>query len=165
MLKSKDAAALEEFLRSLRSALGKNLLGAKLFGSKATGKDQRDSDIDVLVVVNQNGVEIEDQVLDIVFDVNIKHDVYISPRGIDRSILSDPCGASRLFFKPLQKKGFRCEGGTRVRTRRCFIRLFRRGPEKISKSREIVSCRILEAANFGQMADAWKQSGAFEQRR
>ena len=89
-LKSKDAAALEEFLQGLRSAVGKNLLEAKLFGSKATGKDQQDSDIDVLVVVNQNGVEIEDQVLDIAFGVNVKHDVYISPRVIDRSILSDP---------------------------------------------------------------------------
>ncbi len=74
-LKSKDAAALEEFLPSLRSALEKNLLEAKLFGSKATGKDQPDSDIDVLVVVNRNGVETEDRVLDIAFDVNLKHDV------------------------------------------------------------------------------------------
>ena len=66
-LKSKDAAALEEFLRSLRSALGKNLLEAKLFGSKARGRDQPDSDIDVLVVVNRNGVETEDRVLNIAF--------------------------------------------------------------------------------------------------
>jgi predicted nucleotidyltransferase len=47
-LKPTDTAALEEFLRSLGSALGKNLLETKLFGSKATGKDQPDSDIDVL---------------------------------------------------------------------------------------------------------------------
>jgi predicted nucleotidyltransferase len=66
-LRSKDAAALEEFLRGLRSALGKNLLEAKLFGSKATGRDQPDSDIDMLVVVNRNGAEMED--LDMAFDV------------------------------------------------------------------------------------------------
>jgi uncharacterized protein len=104
-LKSKDAAALEEFLRSLRSALGKNLFEAKLFGSKATGKDQPGSDIDVLVVVDQNGVEIEDRVLDIAFDVNLKHDVYISPRVIDRSIVSDPVWSITPFLRAVAKDG------------------------------------------------------------
>lgn len=104
-LKSKDAAALEEFLRGLRDALGKNLLEAKLFGSKATGRDQPDSDIDVLVVVNQNGAEIEDRVLDIAFDVNLKHDVYISPRVIDRSILSDPVWSITPFLRAIAKEG------------------------------------------------------------
>ena len=106
-------SSARRILAKLRAALGKNLLEAKLFGSKATEKDRRDSDIDVLVVVKQNGVETEDQILDIAFDVNLKHDVYISPRVIDRSILSPiRCGASPLFFEPLQKKGYLCEAGT-----------------------------------------------------
>lgn len=104
-LKPKDAAALEEFLRSLRSALGKNLLEAKLFGSKATGKDQPDSDIDVLVVVKKNGVEVEDRVLDIAFDVNLKHEVYISPKVVDRSILADPVWSVTPFLQTIAKEG------------------------------------------------------------
>ena len=88
-LKSKDAEALREFLDRLRQVLAINLIEVKLFGSKATGKDQRDSDIDVLVAVENGGVEIEDQVLEIAFDVNLKHDVYVSPRVIDRATLSD----------------------------------------------------------------------------
>lgn len=104
-LKSNDAAALQEFLRKVRAALGNNLVEAKLFGSKATGRDQPDSDIDVLLVVNQGGVEIEDQVLDIAFDVNLKHDVYISPRVIDRSILSDPVWSITPFLQAVAKEG------------------------------------------------------------
>src|SRR2546430_12911067 len=104
-LKSRDAAALEEFLQSLRSALGKNLLEAKLFGSKATGRDQSDSDIDVLVVVNRNGAKTEDRVLDIAFDVNLKHDVYISPRVIDLSTLSDPVWGITLLLRAIAKQG------------------------------------------------------------
>jgi uncharacterized protein len=104
-LKSKDAAALEEFLGNLRSALGKNLLEAKLFGSKATGRDQPDSDIDVLVVVNRNGAKTEDRVLDIAFDVNLKHDVYISPRVIGRSTLSDPVWSITPFLRAVAKEG------------------------------------------------------------
>jgi predicted nucleotidyltransferase len=59
-LKSKDAAAIEEFVKQTRAVLGNNLIELKLFGSKATGKDQPDSDIDVLVAVEKDGVEVED---------------------------------------------------------------------------------------------------------
>jgi predicted nucleotidyltransferase len=104
-LKSKDAAALEEFLRELRADLRNNLVEVKLFGSKATGRDQPDSDIDVLVVVDQGDVETEDQVLDIAFNVNLKHEVYISPRVIDRSILADPVWSITPFLRAVAKEG------------------------------------------------------------
>ena len=104
-LKSKDAEALQEFLERLRQGLGINLIEVKLFGSKATGKDQRDSDIDVLVAVENGGVEIEDQVLEIAFDVNLKHDVYVSPRVIDRATLSDPVWSITPFLRAVAKEG------------------------------------------------------------
>ena len=104
-LKSKDAEALQEFLERLRQVLGINLIEVKLFGSKAIGKDQRDSDIDVLVAVEKGGVEIEDQVLEIAFDVNLKHDVYVSPRVIDRATLADPVWSITPFLKAIAKEG------------------------------------------------------------
>ena len=104
-LKSKDAEALQEFLERVRQLLGINLIEVKLFGSKATGKDQRDSDIDVLVAVEKGGVEIEDQVLEIAFDVNLKHDVYVSPRVIDRATLTDPVWSITPFLRVIAKEG------------------------------------------------------------
>ena len=104
-LKSKDAEALQEFLERVRQLLGINLIEVKLFGSKATGKDQWDSDIDVLVAVETGGVEIEDQVLEIAFDVNLKHDVYVSPRVIDRATLSDPVWSITPFLRAIAKEG------------------------------------------------------------
>jgi predicted nucleotidyltransferase len=104
-LKSKDAAALEEFLKELRAVVGNNLIEAKLFGSKATGRDQPDSDIDVLVVVKKAGAKVEDQVVDIAFNVNLKHDVYISPRVIDRSTLADPVWSITPFLQAIAKDG------------------------------------------------------------
>ena len=102
-LKSKDAAAIEEFVVRLRTVLGKNLVEVKLFGSKATGNDQPDSDIDVLVAVDKGGVEVEDEVLDIAFKTNLKHEVYISPRVIDRATLADPVWSTTPFLKAIAK--------------------------------------------------------------
>ena len=104
-LKSKDAAAIEEFVKQVRAVLGKNLVEVKLFGSKATGKDQPDSDIDVLVAVEKDGVEVEDTVLHIAFDINLKHEVYISPRVIDRATLADPVWRITPFLKAIAKEG------------------------------------------------------------
>jgi predicted nucleotidyltransferase len=115
-LKSKDAAALEESVQRVRAVLGNKLLEVKLFGSKATGKDQPDSDIDVLVAAEKGGVEVEDEVLDVAFDINLRHEVYISSRVIDRATLADPVWritpflkAITHFLKLLQKKAFLCE--------------------------------------------------------
>ena len=104
-LNSKDAAAVEDFVEQVRAALGTNLIELKLFGSKATGKDQRDSDIDVLIAVEKGGVEVEDEILDIAFDTNLKHEVYISPRVIDRATLADPVWSITPFLKTIAKDG------------------------------------------------------------
>ncbi len=104
-LKSKDADALKDFLQKLRNVLGHKLIEVKLFGSKARGEDAADSDIDVLVVVSEASVEIEDQVLDIAFEVNLKHEVYISPRVIDHAILDDPVWKITPFLQAVSKEG------------------------------------------------------------
>ena len=104
-LKSKDEAAIEEFVNRVRVALGQNLVEVKLFGSKATGTDAPDSDIDLLVTVAEAGVAVEDKVLDIAFDVNLKHEVYISPRVIDRATLTNPVWSITPFLKAIEQEG------------------------------------------------------------
>lgn len=104
-LKPKDAAAVEEFVLRLRALLGSNRVEVKLFGSKATGKDQPESDIDVFVSVEKGSVDVEDQVLDVAFAVNLKHEVYISPRVIDRAILTDPVWSITPFLKAVAEEG------------------------------------------------------------
>src|SRR5947207_1126453 len=104
-LNSKDAAAVEDFVERVRAALGTHLIELKLFGSKATGKDQPDSDIDVLIAVEKGGVKVEDKILDIAFDTNLKHEVYISPRVIDRATFADPVWSITPFLKAIAKEG------------------------------------------------------------
>jgi predicted nucleotidyltransferase len=103
-LMPKDAAALEAFAQLIRDRLKENLVALKLFGSKVRG-DTQDSYIDVLVVVNQGTLAVEDLVLDIAFDVNLKHDVYISPKVITQATLEDPIWKITPFFRNLAKEG------------------------------------------------------------
>ncbi|WP_447977318.1 nucleotidyltransferase domain-containing protein [Candidatus Nitrospira bockiana] len=104
-LNPKDAAAIQEFSERVRSELRTELVDLKLFGSKATGRDVEESDIDVLVVVDQRTPELEDRILDIAFDVNVAHEVYISPRVIGKAILDDPVWKITPFLRHIAAEG------------------------------------------------------------
>ncbi|MDC8448091.1 MAG: hypothetical protein OJF51_004912 [Nitrospira sp.] len=105
LLKPKDAAAIDEFVQTIRSGLQSHVVDLKLFGSKATGRDVEESDIDVLIVVDQKTPGLEDRIVDIAFDVNLAHDVYISPRVIDKAILDDPVWKITPFLRHIAAEG------------------------------------------------------------
>lgn len=94
-----DAAAVADFAARVRSGLGRGVLDMRLFGSKSTGRDEPLSDSDILVVVEDTSVAVEDKVLAIAFDVNLAHDVYISPRVLGRAVLDDPVWSSTAFVR------------------------------------------------------------------
>lgn len=102
---AQDAAAVDEFVRRARDVLGANLLALKLFGSKARGEGEEDSDIDVLVVVAESGSPAEDRVLDVAFEVNLSHGVYISPRVIAGATLEDPVWRITPFLQVTEREG------------------------------------------------------------
>jgi predicted nucleotidyltransferase len=104
-LRATDARALDEFVQAVRSTLGHQVVSLKLFGSKATGTDVPGSDIDVLVVVSDWTVKLEDAIIDIAFVVNLEHDVYISPRVIDHSLLEHSVWRITPFARALETTG------------------------------------------------------------
>lgn len=104
-LAPKDAAALREFARQVADRLGGNLISLTLFGSKARGVDVPDSDIDVLVAVNEMATGVEDEVLDVAFEINLAHEVYISPRVIAKAILDDPVWRITPFLQAVAREG------------------------------------------------------------
>jgi predicted nucleotidyltransferase len=104
-LSAQDAAALDEFVRRVREALGPNLVALKLFGSKARGEGASDSDIDVIVVVEESGSPTEDRVLDVAFEVNVAHGVYISPRVVAKATLEDPVWRITPFLRAIEREG------------------------------------------------------------
>jgi uncharacterized protein len=104
-LTKKHTEALETFAVAVRRRLGNSLVALKLFGSHARGEAAPDSDLDVLVLVDEASPALENAVLDLAFDVNLAHDVYISPRVIGRRILDDPVWRHTPFIRALETEG------------------------------------------------------------
>jgi len=84
-LTEKDQLALKKFKEAVTNALGSELVGLTLFGSKARGEAREDSDIDVLVITNSGNWHLSDVVYRIVTDILLDDDdVIVSPKVIGK---------------------------------------------------------------------------------
>ena len=104
-LKKSEREAVKEFCTAVKKTLGNGLVGLKLFGSKARGKARRDSDIDIAVMVRKRNSSVWDKVMDAAFTVNVKWDVYISPRVIESRTLRNPKWRVTGFVQNLEREG------------------------------------------------------------
>lgn len=75
---SSEIEAIDRIVTELRSRWPDAKL--KLFGSKVTGKFDKESDIDVLIILPcEVDEKIREEIIDMIFDINLKFDTNISP--------------------------------------------------------------------------------------
>jgi predicted nucleotidyltransferase len=81
------------------------LVDLRLYGSKARDTADVDSDIDVMIELEELTLRFYDKVFDMVFDVNLRHGVLISAVLFGRKELEDgPMSASPLY-KAIERDG------------------------------------------------------------
>lgn len=106
-LPQKEAAALSDFAHRVRTALGDQLVELRLFGSRARGDAGPHSDIDVLVIVNGKSERwrLATAVSEVAFDVNLDHDVFISPVIVSETVVRDPVWRETPFARSAYGNG------------------------------------------------------------
>ena len=68
-----DQNILKELKKKLGGALGDRLVSMKLFGSRARGDFESDSDIDIAIIVKDLSRELRNQILEIVCSLEIRY--------------------------------------------------------------------------------------------
>lgn len=101
----KGRNALKKFKERCFASFGEKIVEIQLFGSRARQNNKPDSDFDLFVVVNEDISSIEDKIIDIAFDINLKYGIYISPRVVSISILNNPLWKDLPFFTNVKKEG------------------------------------------------------------
>jgi predicted nucleotidyltransferase len=92
----------EKALKELKIALAENyqLLDFRIFGSKTKGTDIKDSDLDVMIVLEEHSPTIESRIDDLIFDINLKYDCFITAIFFSRKELEvGPMSQSPIYKK------------------------------------------------------------------
>ncbi len=100
-----DTEAIKEFVKKVKNKLGSNLITLRLFGSKVRKEDTLESDVDILVEVERRNEEVWDEVMNISFEVNLKWEVYISPRIVEREKFRSQRWSVTGFAQAVQREG------------------------------------------------------------
>ena len=97
----------EVALRILKERLttGYPILDFRIFGSKVRGKDTPQSDIDVMIKIAQLNPVTEAEIYDIVFDVNLENDCFISVIIFSKDEIEDGPMSESPVYKTIMKEG------------------------------------------------------------
>jgi predicted nucleotidyltransferase len=74
-----ERRALSAFKAAVQSALGENLVSLRLFGSRARGEGDVESDLDVLVVVRIRDRSVCRRIVEAALDVDLTHGTNLAP--------------------------------------------------------------------------------------
>ena len=75
----------------------------KIFGSTVTGKRRKDSDIDVFVLLPKVNREIEEDLFDIAYDLELKYDCLIDLIVFDEKAINGKLGTTPIYQKVLRE--------------------------------------------------------------
>jgi len=81
-LSPKEKKAVREFIATVRSAYGDKIQHAALFGSKVRGDWTKYSDVDILLIVEDDSWAFRKAIIGIDSDVELKYDVMLDIRVI-----------------------------------------------------------------------------------
>ncbi len=78
-LKKHEQQAVTGFIKKIRLQLGDNLRVARLFGSKVRGNFTDESDIDILLILQELNSAVVDEIVDTLLDFQLEYNANISP--------------------------------------------------------------------------------------
>lgn len=78
-----ERTGIQALVNRLAAALGSNLVGVWLFGSKARGDFDEDSDIDLLVILARLTPPIRWQIRELAADCSLEYDLLINTHLLD----------------------------------------------------------------------------------
>ena len=104
-LSEKEKRVIESFVKDLRTNLGDQIVSIRLFGSKARNDFDKESDIDILVLIKKKNEGIRKKVAEILTDYLLEYDLPLSPVLYDLYEYEKNKEIGSFFFKEVEKEG------------------------------------------------------------
>jgi predicted nucleotidyltransferase len=76
---SRHREAFEDFAERAQEELGESLEKLVLYGSVARGEERENSDVDILIVLDEDSRKLKEKALDLAYELTLKHEIHVSP--------------------------------------------------------------------------------------
>lgn len=103
LLKKNELTAIESLKKELSSRF--NLIDLRIFGSKVRGEDTPESDIDVFIEIDNINSDIESEIDDIVYKINLENDTFISTIIFGKKEIEEGPMSESPIYKVILKEG------------------------------------------------------------
>ncbi len=104
-LSENERAALSKLKKALEGRF--ELIDFRIYGSKARGEASPESDIDVMIEIEDYNPVAESEIDDVVFKINLEFDCFISTVIFSRKELEEgPLGESPLY-RVIEREGIK----------------------------------------------------------
>jgi predicted nucleotidyltransferase len=107
MIQKKEQMALKRFKTLLLEQFGKEIVGIRLFGSKARGDAHAHSDIDVLVVIREDDWHMKEAIGKIATTILIDEGIYLSVKVMGRQTYQRLMALKSPFLINIRREGVR----------------------------------------------------------
>ena len=105
LMKSNERAALVNLKRELEKTL--NLVDYRVFGSKARGEESPESDINVMIEVENYTPDVEALIDELIFEINLDHDCLISAVIFGSKELHEGPLRESPIYRSISREGIR----------------------------------------------------------
>ncbi len=97
----------EKALKVLKVELSRrfHVVDLRIFGSKVRGEDTPDSDIDVMIEIDECAHETKSEIYDIIFKINLDYDTFISTIIFDKSEIEKGPMSESPIYKAILREG------------------------------------------------------------
>lgn len=100
-----ERAALEHFVAQLRERYANQIVRVALFGSKARGDFDAESDLDVFVLVTSDDWRLQDRIVSLSSPISLKYNTLISPKVVGPTLHQRMQKLHSFFWQNVSREG------------------------------------------------------------
>jgi len=99
-----EKKVIKAFVKELKEKLGNEIITIRIFGSKVRGDSEKDSDIDIFILVKRKR-DIRDKISDIAADYFFEYNVPLAPVVYSLFEYEKNKELGSFFFEQVEKEG------------------------------------------------------------
>jgi predicted nucleotidyltransferase len=99
-----ERKAIKAFVKELKEKLGNEIIAIRILGSKVRGDFEKDSDIDIFILVSRKG-DIRDKISDMAAEYFLEYNVPLAPVVYSLFEYERNKELGSFFFEKVEKEG------------------------------------------------------------